>query len=96
MEKIKLNNQGFTLVELLVAIAILGIISIIALPQISNLQTKNTNIKYETYQKALLSGGKLYVDAYSADMFGNNASGCYDIPYDDLKAKGLVKRREII
>ena len=61
------------------------------MPQITNLANKNSNTKYETYQKALLSGGKLYVDSYSADMFGNNASGCYDIPYDDLKAKGLVK-----
>lgn len=87
----KKKNQGFTLVELLVAISILGIIMVFALPQISNIQTKNKTTKYEKYAETMLSSGKLYVDSYTEDMFGNNTSGCYDITYKELKDKSLVK-----
>ena len=34
------NNQAFTLIELIVVIAIMGIILILALPQISRLQKR--------------------------------------------------------
>ena len=87
----KLNSKGFTLVELLVAITILGIVLVIALPQVSNLQTENAKTKYKKYAESVVSSAKLYTDSYSKDMFGNNSSGCYDIPYSALSAKSLVK-----
>ena len=87
----KLNSKGFTLVELLVAITILGIVLVIALPQVSNLQTENAKTKYKKYAESVVSSAKLYTDSYSKDMFGNNSSGCYDIPYSALSAKILVK-----
>ena len=87
----KLNSKGFTLVELLVAITILGIVLVIALPQVSNLRTENAKTKYKKYAESVVSSAKLYTDSYSKDMFGNNSSGCYDIPYSALSAKSLVK-----
>lgn len=87
----KFNSKGFTLVELLVAITILGIVLVIALPQVSNLQTENAKTKYKKYAESVVSSAKLYTDSYSKDMFGNNSSGCYDIPYSALSAKSLVK-----
>lgn len=85
------NNQGFTLVELIVTIAIMGIITMLALPSVQNIQNKNTKKKYETYRDTLLTGAKLYTDSYSDDMFGYNVSGCYDISYTELKDKNLIK-----
>ena len=43
----KKNKKGFTLVELLATIAILGIISIVALPQINKLMQENSKRKFE-------------------------------------------------
>ena len=43
----KLNKKAFTLVELLVAIVILGIVLVIAIPQITSLQKDNEVKKYE-------------------------------------------------
>ena len=43
------NQKGFTLVELLVAISILGLIMVIAIPQISTIQTSNKNTKVNPF-----------------------------------------------
>lgn len=87
----KLNKKAFTLVELLVAIVILGIVLVIAIPQITSLQKDNEVKKYEKYAESVVTSAKLYTDSYSKDMFGNNSSGCYKIPYSDLSNKNLVK-----
>ena len=85
------DKRGFTLVELLVAITILGIIMVIALPQISNIQTNNKTTKYKKYAESMVSSAKLYTDSYTEDMFGNNKSGCVDVSYDEMKDKDLLK-----
>ncbi|MBQ2909323.1 MAG: prepilin-type N-terminal cleavage/methylation domain-containing protein [Bacilli bacterium] len=89
--KVFKNKKGFTLVELLVAISIMGIIMVIALPQISNIQQSNKKTKYKKYAESMLSSAKLYTDSYTEDMFGNNTSGCVDVLYADLKDKDLLK-----
>ena len=89
--KRKKNQKGFTLVELLVAITILGIILVIALPQLSNIQQNNKTTKYRKYAETMLTSAKLYTDSYTEDMFGNNKSGCVDVRYDAMKDKDLLK-----
>ena len=85
------KKRGFTLIELLVAIVILGIIVLMAIPQISNLVDSNNDAKFKAYEKTVLSSAKLYVDSYTEDIFGNNESGCYDVGYFDMEKKNLIK-----
>lgn len=89
--KLKRNQKAFTLVELIVAIAIMGILLIIALPQVKNIQSANKEKKYKAYEKAIESAAKLYIDSYSKDEFGDNESGCITLKYSQLKAKNLIK-----
>lgn len=51
MVKSKFNSRGFTLVELIVVIAIMGVILILALPQVSKIQSANKTKKYGLYYK---------------------------------------------
>ncbi len=51
----KKNNKGFTLVELLAAIVILGILSVLALPMITGMVEKSRNKMYITDARKLIS-----------------------------------------
>ena len=85
------KKRGFTLIELLVAIVILAIIIVLSIPQISNLINSNNDAKFKAYEKTVITSGKLYVDSYTEDIFGNNESGCYDVGYFDMEEKNLIK-----
>ena len=89
--KILRDRHGFTLVEVLVAVAVMAIITILAFPSIKQFQASNAKKKYETYQMTAEAAAKLYVDAYAKDMFGYNYTGCYDIPFKDLESSNLLK-----
>lgn len=88
------NNKGFTLIEVLVAITIMGIITVMALPGVQQLQSKNRERKFEKYGESLVSSTKLYVDSNEEDIFGYAVSGCADISFSDLEAKALAKDYE--
>ena len=64
-----MNNKGYTLIELLVAIVIIGIISAMSWPAIRRIQEENSYKKYATYGESLIASAKLYVDAYEEDLF---------------------------
>ena len=96
MDSVK-NNSGFTLVELVVAVAVLGIITAISLPAINNIQTRNQEKKYTTYEDSILSSVKLYVDAYEEDEFDKSSlkAQCKAVKYEDLKNHNLLKEYDI-
>jgi len=87
----KKNRKGFTLIELIVAVVILGIVVILSFPAIRALRDRGETQKYTTYLDALEKSAKLYVDSYDEDMFGRKSSGCAYVTYGMLSDKGMFK-----
>ena len=83
-----MNTKGFTLTELIVTIALIGIISMIAFPAISKLREDNENEKYKTYEKVMKNGAMLYMDTYKKDLF-KSSNQKVKIKYSDLN--GLIE-----
>ena len=94
-KKIKRYKKGFTLVEMITTITILGVVSLIALPVISNISSGFTSKKFENYEASLLAAGKLYVDQNYDDLFGYSDDGCVNIGFSEMSSKNLLKDIEL-
>ena len=64
------KNKGFTLLELLIAITILGIIMVIAIPALTSINRKDVETQKSIYEDSLIAAGKMYNDSYAEDAFG--------------------------
>ena len=88
----KMSKKGFTMVELLAAIAILGLLMIMAFPTMRAVQSRNEKRKYEEYGHAMLSAAKLYTDSYADDLFPRGYKNDFAvISTTDLAKKDLLK-----
>lgn len=90
-----MNKNGFTLVELLATITIMGLIVIMISPSIRNLQNRNKKRQFEVYGKTLVESAKLFVQREGDDITGlgvPNWEGCVDITYQDLLNSNLIKK----
>ncbi|MBQ6324056.1 MAG: prepilin-type N-terminal cleavage/methylation domain-containing protein [Bacilli bacterium] len=86
----KVNKNGFTLVELLGVVTLLGIIMLVAIPNVSKLIDKSKDSKKESNKKTLLLAGKSYMQANKTKLpkaIGENAK----VDAQDLKSSGFLK-----
>ena len=92
----KLNNKGFTLVEVLAVLVILVVIMSIAIPNISSSLERSKSKQDDARKKVLISAAELYVAdnknrIYSEMGTDNN----YTITLDDLVSNGYVTEDQI-
>lgn len=90
-----MNKRGFTLVELLVTIVILGLISYIGFPSLMRVIT-NTNSKkeFEYYGDMMISAAKLYIRKEATDLQEANSfsSDGYNVKLSDLINDEYISR----
>ena len=60
-EKMKLNKKGYTLVEVLAVLVILGAIMAIAIPNIASIINKNKTDNLEYIKKSIITAAKGYI-----------------------------------
>ena len=85
------KKKGFTLTEVLVAVAIMGMITLIAIPLIRIIKDNNQQKEYESYAASLESAAKIYISSKEEDLLKNKESGCIIITYKTLKKQDLIK-----
>ena len=86
----ELNKKGFTLVELLVVIVILGVIMSIAIPIITSSIERSKDKQKTQIIKLIESAGELYVDKHK-----NTVQQGKSITLDDLIEDGLITKEEM-
>ena len=80
------------MVELLVAMAIMGLLIIMAFPTIRAIQANNNNTKYKEYGTSAISAAKIYADSYAEDLFASEQSNEFIVVnFDELVRKDLIK-----
>lgn len=85
----RLNKKGFTLVELLVVIVILGVIMSIAIPSITSSIERSKDKQKTQVIKLIESAGELYVDRHK------NTVKQGQITLDKLISDGLITKEEM-
>ena len=86
------NQKGYTLVELLVTITVLGVILAFSLAIVNKVMVKNKDTEYKIYSDTLLQASKIYNDSYSEDTFANREYGCAKVDYSSLAKKDLISK----
>jgi type IV pilus assembly protein PilA len=67
------NNKGFTLIELMIAIAIIGILALVLIPKVAGLKDNARTAGLDTNMRVALSLAEGMVDSYTADDAGARA-----------------------
>ena len=67
----KINRKGFTLLEVILVVAILGVITLIVVPSVSSLINKNKNEQYENLKKSNCFVPGIRPGKNTADYFEN-------------------------
>jgi len=88
---VKINKKGYTLIELIMIITIMGLVMIIVFPSVMSMQNKNKKKEYEYYKDTVEVASKLYFDSHGEDMTSKYWHGCVSITYQDLVNANLLK-----
>ena len=87
-----MNRKGFTLIELIAVIVLLGMILLIVFPATSRLIRSNENKKYDTYYDSVQEQIELYARTRRDELGGIKGSGCVDDKkLSELKSYDYIK-----
>lgn len=70
--KIRKNESGFTLIELIAVVALLGIISVFMFPSLARIMNDNNKAPCEYYEKAMVEAARSYINKESYDILEAN------------------------
>ena len=71
-----MNKKGFTLIELIAVVVIMGMILLIVFPATTRLIRSNEDKKYDTYYDAVQQELELYARTRRDELGGINGNGC--------------------
>lgn len=72
-----MNKLGFTLVELLAVVVIMGAISLLGVPALMRIVSDNSKNSCKYYEKAASEAARLYIEKESVDFFESGSFPTY-------------------
>ena len=93
--KLKLNQKGFSLLELIAVITILVIILLVAIPSITSSLEKRKLTDLENKKKLLLQAAEIYIGNNREEIVPTGKSACYII-VNDMVDKNLITSEDNI
>lgn len=88
----KLNNKGFTLVEILAVVAIMGILSGLAVASYTGYQDKVRMDSYEAMERSAYAAAQNYIQQYGIVIPSNGTPRVISV--DTLVNSGLLSKLE--
>ena len=88
-----MKDKGYTLVELLAVLVILGVIIMISVPAITGVINSSKEKSYDEQVKILENAARTYMSENSTLLPDNGSS--FNVTIDKLKESGLISDEEI-
>lgn len=81
----KLNNKGFTLIEVLAVVVILSVLMAIMVPSVNHLIEQNKVNNYDSFERGILNATKILLSDYRYDIVIDGSCSSSDDKKDILK-----------
>lgn len=69
-----MNKKGFTLIELIATITIIGIVSLLTVPALGKIMSDNNTSACKYYEKVMIEASKSYIQKEGPDIIENSGS----------------------
>ncbi len=86
-----MNRRGFTLIELIATLVIIGFILLIVLPSTARLLLRNEEDQYEIYKEIVQTGASAYAERLKDELGSSSNIGCVDVDLSQLIKEEYVK-----
>lgn len=90
IKKLKLTKRGFTIIELLAVIIILGIIAVIVIPTVNNILISSSQKLYDITTGRIENAAKDYMLEYKNDIVGLEINGVGFVYLNEMIEKGVI------
>lgn len=85
------NMKGFTLIEIMAVIILIGVIALISVPIVNNAINKSIEKAYEEQIDIIENGAKKYM-AMGDNFLSLPTNSCY-VSLQELKDKGIIEKK---